>query len=234
MNNKSAWILSFGLIVAALVFGVFFYGSRQTDQTVRVVGYSTYDFEANIVKWSFTFSETVPTGNLTTGYQTMNNRLQTLKRIWNELAISYEDFNIQPITVRKMYGQYGKIEGDILEQNIFIISKDLDAIENLAINPVDFTKEGLAFEYSNMQYFSTDLPDIKMKLLGDATENAIERANEIAKSTGSKVKEITSARTGVFQITEPYSTEFSDYGMYQTSTRKKSIRVTVTCTFTVK
>ena len=234
MNNKSAWILSLGLTVAALIFGIFFYGARQTDQTIRVVGYSTQDFEANIVKWSFTFSETVPTGTIATGYQNMNDKLQILKKIWNKLAISYEDFNIQPITVRKMYGQYGKIEGDILEQNIFIISKDLDAIENLAINPVDFTKEGLAFEYSNMQYFSTDLPDIKMKLLGKATENAIERANEIAKSTGSKVKEITSARTGVFQITEPYSTEVSDYGMYQTSTRKKSIRVTVTCTYTIK
>jgi len=208
--------------------------STAEDQTIRVVGYSTQDFEANIVKWSFTFSETVQTGNITTGYQNMNDKLQTLKKIWNDLAISYEDFNIQPITVRKMYGQYGKIEGDILEQNIFIISKELDAIENLAINPVDFTKEGLAFEYSNMQYFSTYLPDIKMKLLGAATENAIERANEIAKSTGNKVKEITSARTGVFQITEPYSTEVSDYGMYQTSTRKKSIRVTVTCTFTIK
>jgi len=234
MNHKSAWILSFGLILAALIFGIFFYGARQADQTIRVVGYSTHDFEANIVKWSFTFSETVPTGNITTGYQNMNKKLEGFKTTWNTLNIQTEEFNIQPISVRKMYGQYGKIEGDILEQNIFIISKDLDAIEDLAINPAPFIQQGLAFEYSNMEYFSTDLPDIKMKLLGAATQNAIERANEIAQSTGSKVKEITSARTGVFQITEPYSTEVSDYGMYQTSTRKKSIRVTVTCTFTIK
>ena len=234
MNSKSAWIISFGLIVAFLVFGLFFYGARQDDQTIRVVGYSTQDFEANIVKWSFNFSENVQTGELTKGYQEMNKKLLKLRAIWDDLDISYEDFNVQPITVRKMYGQYGKIEGDILEQNIFIISKELDAIEELAINPLTFTNEGLAFEYSNMQYFSTDLPEIKMQLLGAATQNAIERANEVAQSTGNKVKEITSARTGVFQITEPYSTEFSDYGMYQTSTRKKSIRVTVTCTFTIK
>lgn len=234
MTHKSAWVLSIGLIIASIVFGIFFYNARQIDSSIRVVGYATHEFEADIVKWSFTFSETVPTGQLTDGYSRMNTKLRSFKEIWNSLNITTEEFNVQPISVRKMYGQYGKIEGDILEQNLFVISKKLDEIEGLAIDPGIFIKEGLAFEYSNMQYFSTELPDIKMKLLGDATKNAIERANEIAQSTGGKVKEITSARAGVFQITEPYSTEVSDYGMYQTSTRKKSIRVTVTCTFTIK
>jgi len=233
MTQKSAWILAIGLIVASFVFGVFFYNAKQVDSSIRVVGYATHEFEADIVKWSFTFSETVPTGQLTDGYSKMNAKLQSFKETWNSLDITTEEFNVQPISVRKMYGQYGKIEGDILEQNIFVISKELDVIEDLAIDPSIFIKKGLAFEYSNMQYFSTELPDIKMKLLGYATKNAIERANEIAQSTGGKVKEITSARAGVFQITEPYSTEVSDYGMYQTSTRKKSIRVTVTCTFTI-
>ena len=36
---------------------------------------------------------------------------------------------------------------------------------------------------------------------------------------------------GVFQITEPYSTDVSDYGYYNTDTRTKSISVTVTTKF---
>ena len=39
------------------------------------------------------------------------------------------------------------------------------------------------------------------------------------------------ARAGVFQITEPYSTEVSDYGVHNTSTRVKEITVTVHATF---
>jgi hypothetical protein len=35
----------------------------------------------------------------------------------------------------------------------------------------------------------------------------------------------------VFQITEPYSTDVSDYGYYNTDTRTKSISVTVTTKF---
>jgi hypothetical protein len=36
------------------------------------------------------------------------------------------------------------------------------------------------------------------------------------------------------QITEPYSTEVSDYGIYSTSTREKNITVTVSVSFTIR
>jgi len=110
MNIKSAWILSFGLIVAAIVFGVFFYGSRQTDQTVRVVGYSTYDFEANIVKWSFTFSETVPVGNLTTGYQNMNDKLQTLKKFGMNLQSPIKISTYSPLLLERCMDSMEKLK----------------------------------------------------------------------------------------------------------------------------
>jgi hypothetical protein len=42
------------------------------------------------------------------------------------------------------------------------------------------------------------------------------------------------ARAGVFQITEPYSTEVSDYGIYNTGTKQKSISVTLTAYFNLK
>ena len=47
------------------------------------------------------------------------------------------------------------------------------------------------------------------------------------------VKGIASARSGVFQITEPFSTEMADYGVHNTSTRSKEITVTVHATFEV-
>jgi hypothetical protein len=38
----------------------------------------------------------------------------------------------------------------------------------------------------------------------------------------------------VFQITEPYSTEVSSLGIYDTSTRKKQISVTASAVFAIK
>ncbi len=234
MKQKSAWILSLGIILASLIFGLFFYNARQTEQTIRVVGYSTHDFEADIVKWSFSFSEIVPLTGLKDGYSKMNDKLNTFRSIWKSLGIKSETMNIQPISVNKRWGQYGKIEGYTLEQNFYIITQELDKIKNVVINPQDFTKKDIAFESSKLQYFSTRLSEIKKQLLAAATKNAMERADEIATSTGKKVDKIQSARAGVFQITEPYSNQVSGYGMYQTSTRNKTIKVTVTAVFSIK
>ena len=78
------------------------------------------------------------------------------------------------------------------------------------------------------------MSDIKRELLAEATKDARKRAEEIAANSEATIDKINSARSGVFQITEPYSTEVSDYGIYSTSTRIKDITVTVHVSFTLK
>ena len=87
-DTKSAFITGLSIIIAALVFGIFFYSSRIPDQTVRVVGYATQDFEADIIKWSFNFSIPVSINGLGEGYRQMNKKLDTFKRIQNTKKFS--------------------------------------------------------------------------------------------------------------------------------------------------
>ena len=68
-------------------------------------------------------------------------------------------------------------------------------------------------------------------MIGAATADAMARAKEIVGATKARLGKLSSARSGVFQITEPYSSEVSDYGYYNTNTRAKSISVTVTTDF---
>jgi hypothetical protein len=49
-----------------------------------------------------------------------------------------------------------------------------------------------------------------------------------------KVGSVLSAQAGVFQIIEPHSTETAAYGVYNTSSRKKEIRVTVHARFSLE
>ena len=142
--------------------------------------------------------------------------------------------NIQPVQVQKQYGEYGKIVGHILQQNVYVISVAVDAVEEVAVNPIEFTRQGLAFEYSNIEYFSSTLPEIKKQLLAKATLNARERAEEIIGATDNKIKKIVTARAGVFQITEPFSTDVAGYGIHTTSTRRKMIKVTVSASFAIE
>ncbi|MCF7793925.1 MAG: SIMPL domain-containing protein [Candidatus Cloacimonetes bacterium] len=234
MNFKTAHILAISMIISAIILGSFFYAARMEKETVRVVGYATNDFEADIIKWTFNISVNVGLNELENGYNIIHEKLIKFEKIWKELHIETSDFNVNPVTVNNQFGEYGKITGYNISQRIFLISTNLVEIEKLAVNPASFVEKGITFEFSNIEYFSSKLPEIKQQLLAKATQDARRRAEEIIGVTSSKIKKMKSARAGVFQITEPYSTDVAGYGIYQTSTRNKTIKVTVTAEFVIE
>jgi len=71
-------------------------------------------------------------------------------------------------------------------------------------------------------------------LLALATKDAHDRALSMAEAVGSDIGAVRSAKMGVFQITRPYSTDVSDYGIYDTSWIEKQITAVVRVTFAVK
>jgi len=107
-------------------------------------------------------------------------------------------------------------------------------VEKLALNPNVFLKEGISFKESNLNFFSTKTEQLKKALLSKASINARERAEEIVTDTDMKIDKLISARAGVFQITEPYSTDVSSYGVYNANSRHKTIKVTVSSVFCLK
>ncbi len=110
-------------------------------------------------------------------------------------------------------------------------SDRLADVEPMALDPAAVLRDGAALEFSQLEYFFSGIAQLKQELLSFATRDARERAAQIAENTGSRVGKIISARSGVFQITEPYSTEVSGFGMHNTSTRQKEITVTVHASF---
>lgn len=234
MNLRIANVLAISIIISALILGSFFYAARMEKNTVRVVGYATNDFEADIIKWTFNISVNVALNGLENGYKTIHQKLNKFEKIWKEQNIETSEFNVNPVNVNHQYGEYGKVTGYNLSQRIYLISTNLDNVEKLAINPAIFVQNGITFEYSNIEYFSSKLPEIKQQLLAKATLDARKRAEEIIGVTNSKIIKLKSARAGVFQITEPFSTDVAGYGIYQTSTRNKTIKVTVTAEFVIR
>jgi hypothetical protein len=84
---------------------------------------------------------------------------------------------------------------------------------------------------NELEYLYSKLPELKKELIGAATKDALDRAKEVTSSAKTRLGKLKTARSGVFQITEPYSTDVSDYGFYNTQTKAKSISVTVTAEF---
>lgn len=104
-------------------------------------------------------------------------------------------------------------------------------LEAIALDPGSLLESGVVLQHARLEYFFSGIDELKHSLLGQATEDARRRAEEIAGGSGLAIDRIVAARAGVFQITEPFSTEVSDYGVHNTSTRTKEITVTVHATF---
>lgn len=233
MKNSTAVILGVFMVLAFSVFGVLFKQSRQKQQTVKVVGYATHEFESNVVKWTVSLSQRVSMSGTEEGYRLMGKKLETFKKVWESTGIATDEFKVFPINVNREYSNGGH-SGYNLTQRIYILSNDLKKIEQIAIDPAVFVNAGLAFDNSQMEFFSTELEEIKKELLGAATQNAKERAELIVSTTDLKVDKLLSARSGVFQITEPYSTQVAGYGVHNTSSPTKNIKVTVSAEFSLE
>ncbi len=233
MKFSHAFVLALGLIVSAIVFGRYHYNSRVVAETVEVVGAATERFESDFVKWRITISQSTGLDDLAGGYRVMDSILGKLRSALVAGGFDEEDISVQPINSFQNYDQ-GKPVGYNLNQSVTLITDRLEAVEELALNPITLVDAGVSIQNSNLEYFSSAIDSLKKSLLARATEDARERAIEIVSTSGRSLGEVKSLRAGVFQIREPYSTDVSGYGVYNTSSREKDITVTVRASFEIK
>lgn len=234
MRNITAAILGVSFVIGATVFGGWFYRSRQSSNTVRVVGAATRRFEADVVKWRITVGRSVGLTDSRSGYAQTRADFQALLAELKSGGINEADISVQPINRNYTYDNQGNVAGHNYSQSAFVISTDLATVERLALNPDALIERGVTLQNSALEYYFSKLPDIKKELLAEATKDARQRAEEIARNSGAGIGRVASARAGIFQITEPFSTDVSDYGIYNTSTRQKDVTVTVTAEFAIR
>jgi len=234
MSKSSIEFLGISFIAGMLIIGLFLVKSRQEPKTLRIVGYASKQFVSDLVKWNLSVQKNSEVNGLSSSYKSLSADVNAFKQHLVKNGIPEKEISIQPATSFPMFDSNGRITSYNLNQNFFVITEKLDKIEELALNPDFFAEKGLLLQMSNLSYLYTKLPELKKKLLADATADALERAKEVSSSGKVKLGKMREAKAGVFQITEPYSTDVSDYGIYNTSTRDKSISVTITTIFSLK
>lgn len=223
----AAAVLSAGVLLGAVAFGAFFHSARQPERTIAVVGAATRSFTADIVKWRLSISRQVGEDGLQRGFEQIHDDVASLRAALLAAGIPDSAITLQPPSAQPQYSPQGGRSGYSIVQPLYIVSTDIAQVEGIALDPGRFLTGGLALEYSQLEYFYSGIAELKHALLADATRDAKARAEEIAGSAGGRVGNVVTARAGVFQITEPYSTEVSSYGVHNTSTRAKEITVTV-------
>ncbi len=144
---------------------------------------------------------------------------------------SYENFKTNPVNGYTT----NVVEYYVFEQPIKVSTKDVEKIKALATDYQELTEKNINIvSYEQPQYHYSQLADLKVKLLQNATSDARNRAKSMLKSNHNRLGKIRSAKMGVFQITPVDSNDVSDSGYNDLSSIEKKVTAVANVTFAIK
>jgi hypothetical protein len=231
MRAREASILWLSLVVGAVRLGAFHYQGRQGQTTLGVTGSATRPFDSDVIKWRVQLARSVAGADMKSAYAQLRGDLQLLMAELAAAGIADSSITERPVSSQPIFDREGRSGGYRLVQEVLVISRDIPALERLAVNPAALMDKGVMLDNSYVEYHDSKIADLKRDLLATATLDARRRAERIASTTGSRLSKMRAAGSGVFQINEPYSNSVDDYGVYSASTRKKEITITVHAEF---
>lgn len=244
-ENSKKWvfiavasILALGLIISSLVVSSSMLKLKIAGNSITVTGSAKKQIKSDLAVWTGSYSSQSP--ELNTAYNQLNKDQETVKSYLKTQGINEKDMVFSSINTEIRYvtlpnGQSTtQVEGYCLSQQVEIRSKDVDKMTLLSRQTTELINQGVEFQSNPPQYFYTKIADMKVKMLSLATKDAMVRAEQIAKNSGSKVGALRSAQMGVFQITPLYSNEVSDYGVNDTYSLDKEITAVMNCEFEIR
>ena len=244
-QERSLFIVPSIIIGVALVLAFgghgWFMAHRQANaEGLTVSGSVKQKVTSDLAKWTAGFSHQANLTNVKDVMTQTESDRQKLKDFISKLGIDDASIHFQPPQTNPVYEQvagYGMTQNVIgynVTQEVSVENTDIDKIEKLAGQVKDIVGLGVVPDYQRTEYFYTKLSDLRPQLYAKATEDAKIRAEAIAKGSGLTVGEPTAAKTGVIQVMAPNSTDISDYGAYDLSTKEKEVSASVSVTFSVK
>jgi hypothetical protein len=230
-----AALVAVGFIIAAWIGGNAFYQTRALSNVLSVTGSATATTTADSATWTLTVTRSATEGQLPTVQGTVASDVQQVVNFFSNAGIPASDIQVTPLSVDRDYSRDQNAPTTYnVHEDVTVQSKDPSLIDKLSKNTGSLLAKGILVSAQQPQYFISDLPQLRVALIGKAVTDAKARATEIAKSTGQEVGALQSASSGVVQVMSPNSIEISDYGSYDTSTIQKVVMVTARATFLVK
>ena len=226
-------------IVASLILSKGFMAViKFNQQVITVTGSAQKEIHSDKIVWKSAFSHKAP--DLPKGYKGIQEDLEKVKKYLMGQGVAEKELIIQQIVTEKVLkkSKDGKPTNEldyyIFTQPIEVWSTQVDKVTAISRGSTDLINQNIAFESGAPEYYYTKLDELKIEMLGLATENAKQRAENMVKATGNKIGFIRSAKMGVFQITPVNSTEVSDYGQNDTTALEKKVTAVVNAAFSIQ
>jgi len=225
-------ILGLCFIAGVYVNAQFNYKAKQLDNTLSVTGSAKQSIVSDIAKWRSSFSRTVSPTGLNEGYSQMKADEELVLNFLKNSGIDEKDIIISPVAMNQLYRYDSNSPKEYeLRQTVEVQSNDVNKITQITKDMQNLIQAGVIFSSDSLEYYYSQLPELRVSLLSDAIKDAKARAQKIAESSDKTVGTIKSASMGVVQVLPVNSVEIADYGSYDTRTIDKEVMVTVKALF---
>jgi hypothetical protein len=235
-------LLALGMSTAGYLLGAQAKQIGGQRQSISVKGLAEKPVRADIAEWTVGVQALGPT--FAEALKKSRTALPELKQFLIAQGFNAAAMRDSPEDVAEHYVEQENVKGNVhnvqqgyeAHQSIVLTSSDLVRVEAAYRAIVQFQADGHPVTYSAPLFLVSNLEDVKMSLIGAATQNAKARAEEFAKHGGAKVGSMRNASQGAFYILPAgANTDLGDYGgAYDKSTVEKKARVVVTIEYAIE
>ena len=207
------------------------------NQTIRVTGSASQKVISDSSSWVINFRTKTPT--LKEGYSKLNSDAKKIRDFLLSNGIEEKNISFSSIGSYENYRRTpnGSMTNDVetytVYQDVTVKSDEINKLSEMSKKIDELINQDINLNAESVRYYVSNLDDIKVKMVGEASKNAKTRAQSMVAGTNGKIGTMTGARMGVFQIVPVDSTEVNDYGINDTSSIEKKVVATVTATITV-
>ena len=212
--------------------------TSRSASSIKVKGSASIDLRADSARWVTTV--TCRGTTLQAAYASLSKDMQRLQQFMTTNTFTEAEAKTGPVAsftlmVKDDKGNNtNKIEFYQLTQTLEVLSPKVEAVATAARNVTQLIQDGVDVASGQPAYLVSSLDSTKVDLLDKATRSAMERAETLARGSGSSVGALVSANQGVIQVVERGTTGSSDYGEYDTRTIEKTLRAVVSLEYAVR
>ncbi len=230
-----AGVLAIGLVIAAIIAAYAFYGVHALSNTLTVTGSATATSTADTAKLTVTVSRMAAEDAISSTQTRVAADTAAVAAFYTRNGINAEAIETGTIAADREYSsnEFAPRRYTV-RQDITITSNDPELVQKLSKDVADLSSRGIFLYVNPPQYYISNLPELRVQLIGEAVKDAKARAESIAENAGQSVGRLQSAASGVVQVMSPNSIEVADYGSYDTSSIEKTVMVTTKAVFLVR
>jgi hypothetical protein len=208
--------------------------ARHTGDTISVTGSARKPITSNLIRWSLTMSADAATAPpAATRLAEEVTAVQAFLRGAGVPAAAISRSVVYSELVVEQLPKHRRLKHQHVSQTLNISTRQINVIEHVSTRVGELIEQDVDVSAAPLEYISTELTQAKLDALRAATEDARRRADILVHGLGGKLGAMRSSSLGVYQITPRDSTDVSNYGINDTSTRDKDVAAVVTATFAV-